>query len=110
VNLAYSGALVLIFPSLAEGFGWPIAEAMASGCPVITTNEAPMTEVGSNSAFYIPKKPAQSSSVSTWAAEGAKVLNKVYNLPENEKMKLVEAGLLNSLRFDPSSALNKIEL
>src|SRR5690606_14240942 len=79
VNLAYSGALVLIFPSLAEGFGWPIAEAMASGCPVITTNEAPMTDVGSNSAFYIPKKPSQSSSVSTWAAEGAKVLNKVYN-------------------------------
>lgn len=110
VGLAYSGALVLIFPSLAEGFGWPIAEAMASGCPVITTNEAPMTEVGSNSAFYIPKRPTQSSSVSAWAAEGAKVLHKVYYLPEIKKRKLLESGLLNAQRFDPNIALNKIEV
>ena len=34
---AYSSAELLVFPSLAEGFGWPIAEAMACGCLVLTT-------------------------------------------------------------------------
>jgi glycosyltransferase involved in cell wall biosynthesis len=39
VQRAYAGAIVFLFPSYAEGFGWPIAEAMASGCPVITTRK-----------------------------------------------------------------------
>ncbi|MFT5254193.1 MAG: glycosyltransferase involved in cell wall biosynthesis, partial [Flavobacteriales bacterium] len=37
INSAYSGASCLLFPSLDEGFGWPIAEGMASGCLVVTT-------------------------------------------------------------------------
>ena len=57
INNAYSGAICLLFPSLDEGFGWPIIEAMASGCPVITTNRAPMNEIGGRAAFYINKKP-----------------------------------------------------
>ncbi len=49
----YSGALASIFPSLQEGFGWPIIEAQACGCPVFTSNLAPMTEVGGDGAIYI---------------------------------------------------------
>lgn len=49
----YSTAEALLFPSLAEGFGWPIVEAQACGCPVITSNRAPMTEVGGEAAVYI---------------------------------------------------------
>jgi len=49
----YSGAVGLIFPSLQEGFGWPIIEAQACGCPVFTSNILPMTEVGGNGAIYI---------------------------------------------------------
>ena len=49
----YSRADFLLFPSLAEGFGWPIAEAMACGCPVVTTGRAPMTEVGGEAALYL---------------------------------------------------------
>ena len=48
----YSAAQGLIFPSLAEGFGWPIIEAQACGCPVYTSNRRPMTEVGGNGAVY----------------------------------------------------------
>lgn len=48
----YSTAEGLIFPSLAEGFGWPIIEAQACGCPVFTSNRKPMTEVGGNAAIY----------------------------------------------------------
>ena len=41
----YNGAVALLFPSSAEGFGWPIAEAQACGCPVLCVDRAPMNEV-----------------------------------------------------------------
>lgn len=40
-----SGALGLVFPSLDEGFGLPLVEAMACGCPVVTSNVSAMPEV-----------------------------------------------------------------
>lgn len=49
----YSGAAALLFPSLYEGFGWPLIEAQSCGCPVITSNRPPMTEVAGDSALYI---------------------------------------------------------
>lgn len=52
VEALYSMATALIFPSFAEGFGLPIVEAQMCGCPVFTTNRAPMTEVGGNAAVY----------------------------------------------------------
>ncbi|MDQ6991674.1 MAG: glycosyltransferase family 1 protein [Mariprofundaceae bacterium] len=48
----YSRADALVFPSLEEGFGWPVLEAQASGCPVFASNRAPMTEVGGDAAEY----------------------------------------------------------
>jgi glycosyltransferase involved in cell wall biosynthesis len=41
----YSCATALLFPSRFEGFGWPIAEAQACGCPVICSDREPMPEV-----------------------------------------------------------------
>jgi glycosyltransferase involved in cell wall biosynthesis len=49
----YSKATLMLFPSLQEGFGWPIIEAQACGCPVVTSNRAPMTEIGGSGAIYI---------------------------------------------------------
>lgn len=49
----YSRADMLLFPSLIEGFGWPIIEAQACGCPVVTSNVAPMTEIAGDAATYI---------------------------------------------------------
>jgi glycosyltransferase involved in cell wall biosynthesis len=43
----YNCAVALLFPSSAEGFGWPIAEAQACGCPVLCVDRAPMNEVAS---------------------------------------------------------------
>jgi glycosyltransferase involved in cell wall biosynthesis len=41
----YNCAVALLYPSTFEGFGWPIAEAQACGCPVLCADRAPMTEV-----------------------------------------------------------------
>jgi glycosyltransferase involved in cell wall biosynthesis len=62
LQAAYSGAEGMIFPSLEEGFGWPIAEAQACGCPVFTSNRPPMTEVGGNAADYFdPRDPREAA-------------------------------------------------
>ncbi|MEO7166288.1 MAG: glycosyltransferase family 1 protein [Chthoniobacterales bacterium] len=47
----YSSALVLLYPSRFEGFGWPIIEAHACGCPVICSEREPMSEVGGEAAL-----------------------------------------------------------
>ncbi len=47
----YNRATALIFPSSFEGFGWPIAEAQACGCPVICTDSGPMPEVAGEGAL-----------------------------------------------------------
>jgi glycosyltransferase involved in cell wall biosynthesis len=58
----YSGAIALLFPSLEEGFGWPVLEAQACGCPVIVSDRAPMTEIAGEAAVYIdPEAPAESA-------------------------------------------------
>jgi glycosyltransferase involved in cell wall biosynthesis len=48
-----SGADFFVFPTLAEGFGIPNAEAMAAGCPVITTNAFAVPEVVADAAIVI---------------------------------------------------------
>lgn len=59
---AYRDAIALIFPSLQEGFGWPVAEAQMCGCPVFASNLPPMTEVGGTAACYFdPARPAQAA-------------------------------------------------
>jgi glycosyltransferase involved in cell wall biosynthesis len=50
----YNGAVALLFPSSAEGFGWPIAEAQACGCPVLCVDRPPMNEVAASAGLTHP--------------------------------------------------------
>lgn len=49
----YAGAHLFIYPSIYEGFGLPVAEAMASGVPVITSDRSALPEVASGAAKLI---------------------------------------------------------
>lgn len=51
MSAVYSGALAFVFPSLYEGFGMPPLEAMACGCPVMTSNAASLPEAVGNAAL-----------------------------------------------------------
>jgi hypothetical protein len=53
LRLAYGNALALVFPSIYEGFGMPIVEAMACGCPVITSDTGAMLEVAGRAAVLV---------------------------------------------------------
>ncbi len=55
----YQAASVLLFPSLEEGFGLPILEAMAAGSPVVAARTSSLPEVGGDAALYAdPNDPA----------------------------------------------------
>lgn len=54
----YNHAKALVFPSIFEGFGIPLLEAMAMGCPIIASNTTSIPEVAGDAAYlFDPKKP-----------------------------------------------------
>lgn len=105
----YGTATAFLFPSIAEGFGWPIAEAMASGCPVITTDAAPMNEVAGDAAFYVPPADAAAPADAAWTAAAAAVLAQVVGLDDEARQSAIDHGLSQVRRFDSDAALDRIE-
>ena len=49
----YSQAQVFVYPSLYEGFGLPLVEALSCGCPVVTSNVSSLPEIGGQAAVYV---------------------------------------------------------
>jgi glycosyltransferase involved in cell wall biosynthesis len=86
----YSGACGLLFPSLCEGFGWPIIEAQACGCPVFASDRPPMTEVGGEGAVYFdPENYDQAADV---------IRRRLYYRSE-----IRAAGFVNARRFSAAN-------
>lgn len=97
----YSNAELLFFPSIAEGFGWPILEAQACGCPVITSRRAPMTEVGAEAAVY-HEPPGDSAQ---WEDDAVAKILEVLAWPTEERRLPISAGLENASKFSTAKMI-----
>lgn len=106
----YQGASVMVFPSLYEGFGWPIVEAMASGCLLITTDEDPMKEVAGDAGFYIPKKPNNSEKLLNWKMTASKELERVMQFTAEERNEAILKSILRSKEFSAQGFVDSIEI
>ena len=91
IQAAYSYADALLFPSLAEGFGWPLIEAQACGCSVITTNEPPMNEVAGDAAVYLPRLQ-YGEDVDRWALQGAAALRSLLGESAEDRLRRAQRG------------------
>lgn len=88
LRLAYGGAIALVYPSAYEGFGMPVAEAMACGCPVITTASASLPEVTGDAAITIAPMDGD---------ELAHALERVQRA--DVRSSLIERGLAQARKF-----------
>lgn len=57
--LLYASARVFLFPSILEGFGFPLVEAMACGTPVLASNASCLPEIGADAAHYFDPRDTQ---------------------------------------------------
>lgn len=86
----YRGAGAFVYPSLFEGFGLPPVEAMASGCPVISSTRGSLDEVVSEAALRIDPENIEemAAALTTLATD------------ENARKDLIRRGFVNAKRFD----------
>jgi glycosyltransferase involved in cell wall biosynthesis len=105
----YSAAAALLFPSWLEGFGWPVLEALACGCAVITTDRDPMREVGGGAAVYVPPCPRAAEARSEWVEQTAATTLAVLQRCNAEQALWRDRGLAQAARFNRASWLDQLE-
>jgi glycosyltransferase involved in cell wall biosynthesis len=94
----YAGCSVFCFPSLYEGFGLPVLEAMASGAPVIASNVSSLPEVGGDAAVYVD--PHDDDAIRA-------ALERLLTSPD-ERTELSERGRRRAAAFSWNSAAEKL--
>ena len=101
LNLFYLGASVFVYPSLYEGFGIPIIEALTCGVPVVATGSTALPEAGGPSSLYF--KPGDHNEL---AGKIKQVLN-----DEVLRKKMISEGHEHIKRFSPAlAATNMMDL
>lgn len=95
----YRGALALILPSLYEGFGLPILEAMSCGTPVVTSNVTAMPEIAGDAAFLVDPRSIEQIS---------RAMEKVLEDPAL-RQQLIEKGLKRAARFSWANTVNAVQ-
>ncbi len=93
----YNGALALLFPSRFEGFGWPLIEAQACGCPVICSDAPPLPEVTGDAAVLCHAEDHE--------AFGRAVLEMANN-PQH-RARMVQSGLANAGRYGRAQMIDR---
>lgn len=94
----YNGATAFVFPSLAEGFGWPPVEAQACGSIVITSDQEPMLSVSGPAALHVDPRDAEAL---------AAAIVKASKLNESEREKLTRISQQHLLQFAPATMVER---
>lgn len=89
----YRYALVFVYPSYYEGFGFPVLEAMTSGTPVVTSNASSLPEVGGDAVIYVD--PFDVGSI----VGGIKKVLHYHTTEYGKYQELVQRGLEQSQKF-----------
>lgn len=89
LNAIYSGATVYVQPSLYEGFGLPILEAMQSGCPVVASNNSSLPEVAGDAALLVEPD----------AESLAAGIQQVLDLSPSARQKMIKQGIERAKTF-----------
>ncbi|PSB03431.1 FkbM family methyltransferase [Merismopedia glauca] len=97
LRLAYSGAVALVYPSKYEGFGLPVLEALACGCPVITCPNASIPEVSGEAALYVQDDDVDAMANALCEVQKPTIRNS-----------LISAGLLQAKTFSWSKMADKV--
>ncbi len=87
--LLYARAEIFVYPSMYEGFGMPVVEAMACGTPVITTNVSSLPEAGGDAALLVDPKSVD---------ELASAINKLLD-SQNLRDGMIHRGFQHSAKF-----------
>ncbi len=90
VAALYRGALLVVVPSIYEGFGLPAVEAMGAGAPLLLSDIPVLREVAGDAAIYAPPERPES-----WADAVAEILS-----DEERRADLASRGRARSRRFD----------
>jgi len=90
LNALYSRSEGLVFPSLMEGFGWPVVEAQACGCAVIASDIAVIKEIAGEGACLIDVSNV---------ANTAGAIRAFLALPQPEKMEQINKGFRNAATY-----------
>ena len=93
-------AEALVLPSLYEGFGLPVLEAKAIGCPVIVSSVSSLPEVGGQSAIYI-SEPRKTESILA-------AFQEFINLSSQRRKKLVDKGIIEAQEFSWDRSVKQI--
>ncbi|HCR1009026.1 glycosyltransferase family 1 protein [Enterobacter roggenkampii] len=96
----YKGSKGLVFPSLYEGFGLPVVEAMACGVPVLTSTTSSLPEVAGNAAILV-----EPTSVDAITDGITKLVN-----DSILREQLISEGLIRAQKFTWQNVINKIEM
>ena len=83
----YSAADVFAFPSLYEGFGIPVLEALACGTPVLTSNTSSLPEVAGDAALLVPPEDVEALAEALWRLIDDRTLRDVLRARGFEQVK-----------------------